>query len=160
MATAQDAEIILKLYELRRETEMRKAREYITNEFWPESFDGLWKEIGMTGDKYRWFRQVYAYWEMAAALAVFGAVDEDLFVATQLEMIYTFAKISPYLKSFRETNADFLISITKLCEQNATARQRLEHAEKQIPLFRAKVAELKARGEIAASRAASESTAT
>src|SRR5215472_6287312 len=122
MATAQDAEIILKLYELRRETEMRKARDYITNEFWPESFDGLWKEIGMTGDKYRWFRQVYAYWEMAAALAVFGAVDEDLFVATQLEMIYTFAKISPYLKNFRETNADFLISITTLCEKNAKAR--------------------------------------
>jgi hypothetical protein len=160
MATAQDAEIILKLYELRRETEMRKAREYITNEFWPESFDGLWKEIGMTGDKYRWFRQVYAYWEMAAALAVFGAVDEDLFVATQLEMIYTFAKISPYLKNFRETNADFLISITKLCERNATARQRLEHAEKQIPVFREKVAELKAKGEIAASRAASDTRAT
>ena len=147
MATAQDAEIILKLYELRRETEMRKARDYITNEFWPESFEGLWKEIGMTGDKYRWFRQVYAYWEMAAALAVFGAVDEDLFLATQVEMIYTFAKISPYLKNFRETSPDFMMPITTLCERNAKARERLERAEKQIPLFRQKVAEQKAKAE-------------
>lgn len=53
MATTQDAEIILKLYELRREAEMRKARHYITNEFWPESFDGVWTEIGTSGDKYR-----------------------------------------------------------------------------------------------------------
>lgn len=143
MATAQDAEIILKLYELRRETEMRKAREYISNEFWPESFEGLWKEIGMTGDKYRWFRQVYAYWEMAAALAVSGAVDEDLFLTTQVEMIYTFAKISPFLKNFRETSPDFMMSITTLCERNAKARERLGRAERQIPLFRQKVAEQK-----------------
>src|SRR5215472_10936518 len=160
MATTQDAEIILKLYELRREAEMRKAREYITNEFWPESFESLWKEIGITGDKYRWFRQVYAYWEMAAALVVFGSVDEDLFVATQVEMIYTFAKISPFLKNFRETSPDFMISITKLCEKNAKARERLEQAEKQIPVFRQKVAELKAKEEIAASPAGSDTTAT
>ncbi len=160
MATAQDAEIILKLYELRRETEMRKARDYITNEFWPESFEGLWKEIGMTGDKYRWFRQVYAYWEMAAALAVSGAVDEDLFVTTQVEMIYTFARISPFLKNFRETSPDFMMSITTLCERNVKARELLARAEKQIPLFRQKVAELKAKGEIAANRDPSETTAT
>jgi hypothetical protein len=159
MATAQDAEIVLKLYELRRETEMRKARDYITNEFWPESFEGLWKEIGMTGDKYRWFRQVYAYWEMAAALAVFGAVDEDLFVTTQVEMIYTFAKISPFLKNFRETSPDFMMSITTLCERNVKARERLDRAEKQIPLFRQKVAELKAKDEKAANRAPLNTTA-
>jgi hypothetical protein len=46
MATTQDAEIILRLYELRRETEMRKARDYITNEFWPESFDGYGRRSG------------------------------------------------------------------------------------------------------------------
>lgn len=160
MATAQDAEIILKLYELRRETEMRRARDYITTEFWPESFHDLWKEIGMTGDKYRWFRQVYAYWEMAAALAVSGAVDEDLFVTTQVEMIYTFAKISPFLKSFRETSPDFMMSITTLCERNAKAQERLERAEKQIPLFRQKAAELKATGGNRRETAGSDTTAT
>jgi hypothetical protein len=150
MATAQDAEIILKLYELRREAEMRKARDYITNEFWPESFEGIWKEIGITGDKYRWFRQVYAYWDMAAALVVYGAVDEDLFMATQVEMIYTFAKISPYIKNFRERMPDFMQSITTLCERNAKARELLERSEKQIPVFRQIVAKQKANSEPAA----------
>jgi len=141
MATTADAEIILKLYDLRREPEMRKARDYIGAEFWPESFDSLWKEIGMTGDKNRWFRQVYGYWEMAAALALYGCVDEELFVATQIEMFYAFAKISPYVKNFRERTPDFMISVTTLCERNAKARERLAQYEAQMPLFRQKIAE-------------------
>jgi hypothetical protein len=145
MATTGDAEIILKLYDLRREPEMRKARDYISGEFWPESFESLSKEIGMTGDRNRWFRQVYGYWEMAAALAVHGAVNEELFVATQIEMFYAFAKISPYVKNFREKTPDFMVSITTLCERNAKARERLAHCETQMPLFRQKMAEEKAR---------------
>jgi hypothetical protein len=143
MATAADAEIILKLYELRREPEMRKARDYIGAEFWPESFEGLWKEIGMTGEKNRWFRQVYGYWEMAAALALHGSVDEELFVTTQTEMFYAFAKINAYLKNFRERSPDFMISITTLCERNAKARERLAQYESQMPLFRQRIAEEK-----------------
>jgi len=146
MATTADAEIILKLYDLRREPEMRRARDYIGGEFWPESFEGLWKEIGMTGDKNRWFRQVYGYWEMAAALAVYGGVDEELFVATQIEMFYVFAKISPYVKNFREKSPDFMISITTLCERNAKAQERLSQYETQMPLFRQRIAEEKAKG--------------
>jgi len=141
MATTGDAEIILKLYDLRREPEMRRARDYIGGEFWPESFEGLWKEIGMTGDKNRWFRQVYGYWEMAAALAVHGAVDEELFVATQIEMFYAFAKISPYVNNFREKTPDFMESITTLCERSAKARERLAQYETQMPLLRQKIAE-------------------
>jgi hypothetical protein len=71
------------------------ARGYIGGEFWPESFEGLWKEIDMTGDKNRWFCQVYGYWEMAAALAVYGAVDEDLFVAMQIEMVLSSIECDP-----------------------------------------------------------------
>ena len=145
-ATNQDAGIILKLYELRREPEMRKARDYIGEQFWPESFEGLWKEIGISGDKNRWFRQVYGYWEMAAALAVHGAVDMDLFVATQIEMFYAFAKISPFVKNFREKSPDFMISITTLCDRNEKAREWLAHYETQMPLFRQKIAEAKSKG--------------
>ncbi|HSB74907.1 MAG TPA: hypothetical protein VLC12_04610 [Terriglobales bacterium] len=146
MATNGDAEIVLKLYELRREAEMRKARDYIGGEFWPESFEGLWKEIGMSGDKNRWFRQVYGYWEMAAALAVHGAVDAELFVATQVEMFYAFAKISPYVKDFRERDPDFMLSVTTLCERNAKAQERLAHYERQMPFIRQKIAADKAKG--------------
>jgi len=146
MATNSDAEIILKLYELRRDPELRKARDYITNEFWPDSFEGMWKELGRTGDKYRWFRQVYGYWEMAAALAVSGAVNEDLFITTQLEMFYTFARISPFVKHFREKSPEFMISITTLCERNAKARELLDRAEKQVPQFKKLIAEEKAEG--------------
>ena len=125
---------------------MRKARDYITNEFWPDSFEGMWKELGRTGDKYRYFRQVYAYWEMAAALAVSGAVDEDLFVTTQVEMFYSFARISPFVQKFREKSPEFMASITTLCERNTKAREMLERAEKQVPLFKQMIAEDKAKG--------------
>ena len=78
---------------------------------------------------------------MAAALAVYGGVDEALFVATQFEMFYAFAKISPYVKSFREKSPDFMISITTLCERNAKAREQLAQYEAQMPLFRQRIAE-------------------
>ena len=45
-ATAQDAELIMKLYDLRREAEMRKARNWFAVDFWPQSAAELIKIAG------------------------------------------------------------------------------------------------------------------
>src|SRR5487761_869409 len=113
-ATPQDAEIILKLYDLRREAEMRQARKYIATEFWPNTFEDLQNTILGGGDGNRYFRQVYGYWEMAAALAVHGAVHEELFLECEFEMFFAYAKIQPHLPEMRKNNPDFLGNIDKL----------------------------------------------
>jgi hypothetical protein len=53
-----------------------------------------------------------------------------------------------------------MMPITTSCERSVRARERLERAEKQIPLFRQKVTELKAKGEIPVNRTPSDTTAT
>src|ERR1700676_1561166 len=80
-ATAADAELILKLYDLRREAEMRKARHWWTTTFWPQTADDVLKiSSNMGGQENNWFRQVSGYWSMAASLVEHGALDRDLFL--------------------------------------------------------------------------------
>ena len=101
--TPADAEVILKLYDLRREAEMRKARSWFLG-FWPTSADEIMK-IGqaMGTQENNWIRQVSGYWEMAASMVLHGAVNQDLFMETSFcgEMFFIFAKLNPFLKELR-----------------------------------------------------------
>ena len=73
-ATAEDARLVLKLYDLRREAEMRKARHFMTAEFWPKDADEFIKVANALGTQENaWLRQVGGYWDMAAALVLHGA---------------------------------------------------------------------------------------
>ena len=78
-ATAADAQIILQLYDLRRDAEMRKARQFISAEFWPESAeDTLRIARAYPSPENTWLRQVTSYWEMAASCVLRGALQEGL----------------------------------------------------------------------------------
>src|SRR5262245_45123684 len=104
MSTATDAELILKLYDLRREAEIRKARNWWVVHFWPESADDVVKIGNALGtQENNWLRQVGGYWELAASLVHHGAVDRDLFLEPSFsgEMFFIFAKIEPFLKELR-----------------------------------------------------------
>ena len=73
-ATAEDARLILELYDLRREQKMREARDFMAQEFWPQSYDDFMKLVGTIGsEENRHFRQTMTYWDMAASLVVHGA---------------------------------------------------------------------------------------
>jgi len=76
-ATAHDAALIMKLYDLRREAEMRKARHWLTVEFWPETADEFIKVANsFPSQENAWLRQVGGYLDMAAAFVVQGALNE------------------------------------------------------------------------------------
>ena len=98
----KQAELIVKLYEIRRETALRAARDYVGGEFMPKSVDefvGLVKDGGKPSGH---ILQVYGYWDMVAAFVVHGALDEALIFDTCQEMYFQFEKIQPYLAGFRE----------------------------------------------------------
>jgi hypothetical protein len=136
-ATAHDAEVILKLYDLRREAEMRKARNWFGGEFWPQSADDFVKvaNAGTTQESV-WLRQLSSYWGMAATLVLHGAVNEELFVQPSIsgEMFFIFAKVYPYLKEIREkmNNPDLMAAIEKVATGSKTARKRLDSASKTV----------------------------
>jgi len=103
--TATDAELLLKLYDLRRETEIRKARDWWLTQFWPESPEDVMKIAQALGSKENnYLRQVGGYWEMAASLAVHGVINHELFLEPSFsgEMFFFFAKFRPFLNELRE----------------------------------------------------------
>jgi hypothetical protein len=104
-ATTADAQLVMQLYDLRREPEMRKARAWWFNEFWPQSADDFLKiTFAMGTQENNWLRQVHGYWTMAASFVLHGALNADLFIqpAVSGEMFVAFAKVHPFLKELRE----------------------------------------------------------
>jgi hypothetical protein len=136
-ATADDAGLILKLYDLRREPEMRKARSWFVTEFWPESADDFLKVANaFPSQENCWIRQVGSYWDMAAAFVLQGALNEELFVQPGCsgEMFFIFAKIHPFLKELRQkmNNPDAWSNIEKVATGSKMARKRLERVTANI----------------------------
>lgn len=134
---AADAEIILKLYDLRREAEIRKARNWWLTQFWPESADDVVKIATALGtQENNWLRQVGGYWEMAASLAVRGTVSTDLFLEPSFsgEMFFFFSKFRPFLKELREKmNAPNLFrNVETLINSSPAAKEYLAQTESRI----------------------------
>ena len=138
LATPADAEIILRLYELRREEVMRKARAWVIGEFWPASADDYFAVIGNGADPHNpWLRQVVSYWEMAASMVLHGAVSAELFVDCNAEGFFLLAKFAPFLDAIRERFPTFLVRTTDLVKRFPAAATRYEVVLKNVANMRA-----------------------
>lgn len=143
-ATHADAELILRLYDLRRESEMRKARNWFGQEFWPRNHAEA-EQIAMSRtDQGRWLSQVVSYWETAAALVVRGALHPGLFYDTCGEAWFCYAKIKPFVAEVRaKFGPDFAANLQKAIEGTEQGRTRLTAMEQMIARFAAACAEKK-----------------
>jgi len=137
LATPADAEIILKLYQLRTEAVMREARAWITSEFWPKTAEECFAVLDNPKDPHNaWFRQVTSYWEMAAALVLHGAVSAELFLDCNGEGFFLLAKFSPFLEKIRERIPGFLLKTSDLVSRYSVAAQRYEAILKRMEAMR------------------------
>ena len=96
-----DAELVLRLYELRRETVMRESRDTINSQFWPRSFDDVLAVTKRDHHLNRPFRQVASYWEMVYGMVKHGVVNAEYFLESNGEGFFLFAKVLPYLEAYR-----------------------------------------------------------
>jgi len=141
-----DADLILKLYDLRREAEIRKARNWWLVTFWPETADDFMKVALAVGtQENNWLRQVGGYWELAASLVVHGTLNEALFLepAFSGEMFLLFAKIHPFLKDVREKmqNPGLLANVETVITKSKTGRERLQFVERRMAARRKQMQE-------------------
>ena len=90
---------ILKLYELRSEATMRKARDWFMTGFYPENTQDILSVL--VGEHSAEFRMVASYWDMASAFVVLGAIDEEMFNAINTEHVAVYAKLKPFLAELR-----------------------------------------------------------
>jgi hypothetical protein len=134
-ATATDAELCMKLYDLRREEEMRKARDFVSFQFQPKSVDDIIKLMQALGTKENaWARQVLSFWENAASLVLNDVVHPDLFFAWNGEMVFVYAKFKPFLKELREKmeNPSLFAGVEKVVSSSPEALKRLEMIQKRM----------------------------
>lgn len=140
LATPADAEIILKLYELRRETVMRQARAWVGTEFWPETADDYWAIASNGADPHNaYLRQVVSYWEMAAAMVLHGAISPELFVDCNGEGFFLLAKFAPILDAIRERNPMFMQKTSEMIKRFSAAAARYEAAAKNVEAMRSRL---------------------
>jgi hypothetical protein len=147
--TATDAQLIMQIYDLRREAEMRKARNWWSNQFWPKNADDFMKiAINPGSQENNWLRQVSGYWSMAASFVLHGALNADLFLqpAVSGEMFIIFAKVHPFLKELREKAGDpqMFANIENVINGSKFGRERLKFMLKRVEMMREKMAQAKA----------------
>ena len=144
--TLDDAKLILKLYDLRREAEIRKARNWWLVDFWPETVDDFLKVAQAMGtQENNWLRQVAGYWELAASLVVHGTLNETLFLepAFSGEIFLIFAKLHPFLQEVREKmqNPRMLANVETIITKSKATRERLKFVEQRLAARRKQMKE-------------------
>jgi hypothetical protein len=128
----ESAQLILKLFEIRRDPVLREARQWFLSDFNPVT----WEECGaiIGSERNSSFRMVVGYWDMAASLVTHGAIDVDMFRAANNEVVATFAKIQPFIEQLRSvrSNPNFCIHMETLVMGVPGAADLLELRRKQF----------------------------
>lgn len=143
MGKHHDADLILKLYDLRREKTMREARTwfFMFNPQSPKDFLDV-----MISDKSGYFRMVVSYWDMACSFVNNGAIDEQMFNDANGEHIFVYAKMEPFLEALRAEsgNPEYLAHLEKVVKSMPNAEAKIvgvrERIKKIVELYQQRMA--------------------
>ena len=140
MSKQEDANLILRLYKLRREPVMREARNWFFS-FYPTSAAEYME--AMTGEHSGHLRMVISYWDMAASLVNNGALDEQMFNDANGEHLFIFAKIEPILEELRQqwNQPDMLKHFETLVRRIPNNEEKLAGIRERIKMIQAMMAE-------------------
>lgn len=137
-----DAELLLHLYEVRREPELRQARKWMLTEFRAQTWQEIKARYLSHSDEDRWFRMTTSYWELVATLVNRGVLHAELFFDHTGEDIVTWERCKPWIAGARaDIRPTYLYQWEKLVTEHLAFRKRT-------------VAAFQAQGAKAATRAA------
>ncbi len=97
-----DAELLLRLYELRREEKLRRARDWFLREFRAESMEEFQQKFPRGSEENAFFRMVVSYWDMAASIVNHGLIKEEFFFENTNELWVVWQKVKHLAPSARE----------------------------------------------------------
>jgi hypothetical protein len=127
-----DADLILKLYDLRREAVMRQSRATLVH-WLPRTYEDVVAITKLSHPDNAAWRQVSSYFEMAYSFARHGIVHADFLAENAGEGLLLFAKLEPHLARLRQELSPTILHNTEWLVQNsAFARQRLELMRKRV----------------------------
>ena len=137
MSKQEDVMAILKLYELRRDPQMREARQWYFSEFAPKSaldIVGLYRGGERASAN---FRMVTSYWDTAASFVLNGGIDKKMFLDANTEHVFIYAKIADFLAKVRELfgDPDYLIHIENLVRSMPDFDAKMESRKRLIAIW-------------------------
>ncbi len=139
--TYEDAHLILKLYELRREEKMREARAWF-GKFSPATIDDVKAVSASTGPENAFYRMVTSYWEMTASFVVRGVLNLDLFLDSGGEMVFVWAKLAHLVPQIRADlgTPTFWTNVEKVIQSSPRAQERAAVLQKRAAATREQAA--------------------
>jgi hypothetical protein len=125
-ATQEQVNLMLHLYELRREAKLRDAREWMSVNFHPKSADDAMKLVPPGSKENAYMRMVLGYWEMVASIANRGLVDEELFFENSGEQWGVWEQVKPLAGAWRAmfANPQFLGNLEEHCKRLDAWREK------------------------------------
>ena len=131
----RDAWIGLQLYDLRREAELRRARDLV-GELMSASFEDIRPLLDYAHPKNAHFRQVVGYWELAASFVLRGMLHPDVYLDTCEEGVFTYAVLEEHLPRIRESRPGFFAKTETVIKEHPSVKGRLMEVRQRI--FRAR----------------------
>ena len=132
--TVDDANLILRLYELRREEKLRAAREWFRTKFFPASIDDVKRVVATPGEENTNYRMVTTYWDMACSFVASGVLHPDLFLQSGSESLMVWSRLEEFVPRIRSDGTPwFLANIEKTIAMVPWSQDRLK-------MFRARLA--------------------
>jgi len=121
----ESADLIMRLYDLRREATMREGRDWFTS-FVPENSQDIIQAM-VDPKTSGYYRMVVSYWEMAASFVNRGAIDKDMFLESNGESLSIYAKIEPFVEELRTTfsNPNYAKNLETLAMSLPDAKEKL-----------------------------------
>ncbi len=122
-----DANLALRIYELRREPELRKARNLVGNVLDGAPWETV-EKIRTWGHKENaHFRQVTSYWEIVASFVNRGIFHPDVYLDTCSEGVYTWCVLEPHVKRIREAGSPrFMLQTERVVNENPAIKERAD----------------------------------
>ncbi len=127
--TYEDVNLILRLYELRREPKLREARRWFASSFKASTLDDFAALCPPGSEPEAFFRMVVGYWEMVASFISSGVLNKELFFQTGSELLLVWEKVRDLLPKARESFKDPLL----LRNLETVARAYIEWINRQAP---------------------------
>ena len=135
-----DADLLLRVYDLRREAVLRESRNALIRDYWPRSAEDALAVLHPDHPLNRPWRQTTGYWEMVYSLARHGVVHAEFLVENNAEGLFLFARAERYLDALRQaTSPRTLRNAEWVANETETGRTLMEG-------YRARVAKRLAAG--------------
>ena len=104
--TPAQVDLQLRLYELRRETKLRAARDWFAKSFFIKKAEDTEWIAPQGSEENAYYRMVVTYWDMACALFNYGLLHEELFFESTGEYYMVWVRTEPAIMEWRKLFGD------------------------------------------------------